>query len=61
MTLSAVRQSVVGILTHPEETKNKAVYLQSITISQNKLLDLVEEACPRQDTGTLICKFSGCI
>jgi hypothetical protein len=29
-TLSAVGQSVVSILNHPEETKNKAVYPQSI-------------------------------
>ena len=45
-TLAAVGQSVVGVLTHPEETKNKAVYPQSIVISQNKLLDLVKKLAP---------------
>jgi hypothetical protein len=45
-TLSAVGQSVVSILNHPEETKNKAVYPQSIAISQNKLLDLVKKLAP---------------
>ncbi|KFX85799.1 hypothetical protein V490_09403 [Pseudogymnoascus sp. VKM F-3557] len=45
-TLEAVGQSVVGVLTHPEETKNKAVYVQSIVTSQNKLLDIVKKLAP---------------
>lgn len=45
-TLEAAGQSVVGVLTHPEETKNRAVYVQSIVTSQNKLLDIVKKLVP---------------
>lgn len=43
-TLSDVGQSVVGILTHPEETKNRYVFVQSTVLTQNKLLAAAEKA-----------------
>ncbi|KFY15220.1 hypothetical protein V492_02158 [Pseudogymnoascus sp. VKM F-4246] len=46
ITLESVGQSVVGVLTHPEETRNRAVYVQSIATSQNKLLDIVKKLTP---------------
>ncbi|KFY38222.1 hypothetical protein V494_04479 [Pseudogymnoascus sp. VKM F-4513 (FW-928)] len=46
ITLESVGQSVVGVLTHPEETRNRAVYVQSIATSQNKLLDVVKKLTP---------------
>ena len=41
--LSDVGQSVVGILTHPEETKNRYVFVQSAVVTQNKLLAAAEK------------------
>ncbi|KAG0633188.1 hypothetical protein HOY80DRAFT_656103 [Tuber brumale] len=43
-TLSDVGQSVVGVLTHPEETKDRYVFVQSALTTQNKLLAAAEEA-----------------
>lgn len=37
-TLEGIAQSVVGVLTHPEETKNRFVKVMSIKTCQNKLL-----------------------
>lgn len=47
--LSDVGKAVVGILRNPEETKNRAVYIQSTAVSQNKLLELVKKANPSVD------------
>lgn len=37
-TLEGIAQSVVGVLTHPEETRNRFVKVLSIKTCQNKLL-----------------------
>lgn len=37
-TLNGIAQSVVGVLTHPEETRNRFVKVLSIKTCQNKLL-----------------------
>ncbi|CUS13186.1 unnamed protein product [Tuber aestivum] len=42
--LSDIGQSVVGILAHPEETKNRYVFVQSAVTTQNKLLAAAEKA-----------------
>ncbi|PWW77929.1 putative isoflavone reductase like protein P3 [Tuber magnatum] len=42
--LSDIGQSVVGILAHPEETKNRYVFVQSALATQNKLLAAAEKA-----------------
>ncbi|KAM0145499.1 hypothetical protein ACHAQE_011240 [Botrytis cinerea] len=47
-TLASVAQAVVGVLSHPEETKNRPVYVQDIVISQKKLLDLARKVAPER-------------
>ena len=42
--LDSIGQAVVGVLSHPEETKNRFVYVKDIDISQNQLLDIVKKA-----------------
>lgn len=45
-TLDDVGQAVVGVLSHPEETKNRFVYVKNIDISQNQLLDIAKKLNP---------------
>lgn len=48
-TLDTVAQAVVGVLSKPEETKNRAVRFQSVAISQTRLLDIAKEVAPERD------------
>ncbi|KAK5715868.1 hypothetical protein LTR15_009693 [Elasticomyces elasticus] len=41
--LSDVAKAVVGVLQHPEETRNRTVYIQSTALSQNQILDVVRK------------------
>lgn len=41
-TLEGIGQAVVGVLTHPEETKNRFVRVMSIKTCQNELLEAFE-------------------
>lgn len=45
-TVVTVGKAVVGILTHPEETKNRPVWIQDTAISQNKLLAIAKKFTP---------------
>lgn len=45
-TLSSVADAVVGVLNHPEETKNRAVFVEDAKVTQNKLLALAKQAAP---------------
>ena len=45
-TLASVGQAVVGVLTHPEETKNRFVYVKDIDISQSQLLEIAKKLDP---------------
>lgn len=47
-TLASIGQAVVGVLTHPEETKNRFVYVKDIDVSQNQLLRLAKKVDPGQ-------------
>lgn len=47
-TLEGIAQSVVGVLTHPEETKNRFVKVLSIKTCQNKLLRAFEQVTGEQ-------------
>ncbi|KAG4443102.1 hypothetical protein IFR05_001428 [Cadophora sp. M221] len=47
-TLTSVGQAVLGVLSHPEETKNRSVYVQDIVISQKKLLELAGKVAPER-------------
>jgi uncharacterized protein YbjT (DUF2867 family) len=44
--LSDVAQAVVGVLKHPKETHNRAVYVQSAALSQNEAIDIAQKAKP---------------
>jgi len=60
-TLETIGQTVVGVLTHPEETKNRFVYVKDLDITQNQLLDIAKKLNPGKtwedpiqlDTGAL--------
>jgi hypothetical protein len=45
-TTTTVGKAIVGVLSHYEETKNRAVYVQDTATSQNKLLDIVRKLTP---------------
>lgn len=47
-TLQSVGQAVVGVLTHPEETKNRQVKVQDVQVSQNKLLSIAKKVDPKR-------------
>lgn len=42
-TLDGVANAVVGVLKNPEQTANRAVYIRSAVLTQNKLIKLVGE------------------
>ncbi|KAK2603545.1 hypothetical protein QQS21_004314 [Conoideocrella luteorostrata] len=41
-TLDTVANGIVGVLSHPFETKNRAVYLEDVKVSQNELLSIAK-------------------
>ena len=45
-TLASVGQAVVGVLTHPEETKNRFVFVKDIDISQAQILEIAKKVDP---------------
>lgn len=45
-SLDSVGQAVVGVLSHPEETKNRFVYVKDIDISQHQLLEIAKKVDP---------------
>ena len=46
--LSAIGTAVVGVLQHPEETKNRPVYVHEAVITQNQVLKIAQDAAPDQ-------------
>lgn len=44
--LSDIGKAVVGVLRHPEETKNRTVYVQSACVTQNGLLEIAKKVKP---------------
>ena len=46
-SLATVGQAVVGVLSHADETKNRAVYVQDIAISQNRILAIARKVAPQ--------------
>lgn len=49
-TLDTVGQAVVGVLTHPEETKNRFVYVKDIDVSQQQLLAIAKKVSGSEKT-----------
>lgn len=47
-TLESTAQAVVGVLEHPDETKNRGVYIQDLVTTQNKLLALAKKVAPEK-------------
>ena len=47
-SLPTVGDAVVGILSHPAETQNRAVYVSESFISQNQLLSLAKSLAPNK-------------
>jgi hypothetical protein len=45
-TLKSIGLAVVGVLSHLEETKNRALYVQDMTLSQNRILRIVRKLAP---------------
>lgn len=48
-TLTSVADAVFGIVSHPEETKNRVVYIQDTVLTQNKILELAKKANPSKE------------
>ncbi|POS78738.1 hypothetical protein DHEL01_v202859 [Diaporthe helianthi] len=44
--LAAVGQAVVGVLKHPDETANRAVYVQEAALSLKQLVEIAKELTP---------------
>jgi uncharacterized protein YbjT (DUF2867 family) len=44
--LKDIGQAVVGVLQHPDETQNRAVYVQSAAVSQNQLIEIARKVKP---------------
>ena len=47
-TLTTVGDAVVAVLAHPEETKNRAVYIEDIKVTQNQLLAIAKKLAPHK-------------
>lgn len=52
-TLTSVADALVGVLEHPEETKNRAVYIKDTILTQNHLLELAKKAAPEKKFETV--------
>ncbi|OBS29440.1 hypothetical protein FPOA_03376 [Fusarium poae] len=48
-TLATVGDAVVGVLTHPQETQDRIVYVQDTVLTQKKLLELAKEVSPEKE------------
>jgi len=47
-TLETVANAVLGVLSHPEETKNRAVYIRDIMMTQNQILGIAKKLAPER-------------
>ncbi|EIN06966.1 NAD(P)-binding protein [Punctularia strigosozonata HHB-11173 SS5] len=52
-TVPHIIQSVISILHHLEETENRAVYVEDITLTQNQILRLAQELTPGETWTTV--------
>lgn len=48
-SLDSIGQAVVGVLSHPDETKNRFVQIKDIDISQSQLLDIAKKVDPAKE------------
>ncbi|KJZ69003.1 hypothetical protein HIM_11605 [Hirsutella minnesotensis 3608] len=47
-SLPTIGDAVVGLLLHPEETRNRSVFIHDIKVSQNQLLALAKQTAPNK-------------
>ncbi|OAQ73982.1 oxidoreductase CipA-like [Pochonia chlamydosporia 170] len=47
-SLDTIANGVVAVLSHPDETKNRAVYLGDFKVSQNDLLAIAKKVAPNK-------------
>jgi uncharacterized protein YbjT (DUF2867 family) len=47
-TLDTIGDAVVGVLTHPEETKNRHIRVHDMITTQNELLAIAKEVAPNR-------------
>ncbi|KAM0513346.1 hypothetical protein ACHAPE_007998 [Trichoderma viride] len=47
-TIPTVADAIIGVLKHSEETKNRAVYIEDLKVTQNKLFSLAKEVAPEK-------------
>ena len=47
-TLASVGQAVVGVLSHPDETRNRSVFVEDLAISQKRVLELAQKVAPEK-------------
>ena len=48
-SLDSIGQAVVGVLSHPDETKNRFVHVKDIDISQSQLLEIAKKVDPSKE------------
>ncbi|KAI0427131.1 NAD(P)-binding protein [Xylaria sp. FL1042] len=48
-TLATIGRAVVGVLKHPEETQNRAVYVQEAAVSSKQILEIGKRATGTDD------------
>ncbi|KAJ5560547.1 oxidoreductase CipA [Penicillium frequentans] len=51
-TLAGIGRAIAGVLEHPDETKNRYVYVSQAEVTQNKLLALSGKTVEREDIST---------
>ncbi|KAB8295903.1 hypothetical protein EYC80_008724 [Monilinia laxa] len=47
-TLESIGKAIASVLEHFEETKNRAVYVQDVATSQNRLLEIAKKIAPEK-------------
>ncbi|UPK92044.1 hypothetical protein LCI18_002979 [Fusarium solani-melongenae] len=47
-SLSTIADAIIGVLSHPKETENRALRVHDLVVTQNKLLALAREAYPEK-------------
>lgn len=53
-SMPTVGDAVVGVLTHPAETRNRPVYVSEMIISQNQLLSVARKIAPNKPWAPVI-------
>lgn len=53
-TLATIGRAVAGVLKHPEETKNRAVYIQDAALSAKQLLEIGKKATGDEWKGNVV-------